>query len=322
VGYFPKIIEAEKGFGNPVKVILLNAKKQYLETLSRIYPEPHNSLLAGILVGAKRNLPQGLKDQLAKTSTSHIVAISGFNITIIVQTISKLLQRFGRRTSFIVSLLSIIMFVIITGAQASVVRAGIMGVLALIALNAGRLYAVTNALVFAAALMLIVNPLTLHFDVGFQLSFLALIGLVFLQPKIEVLFAPWPKFLTNYLLPALCAQIFTLPVLLLNFDQLSVIGIVTNVFVVPAIPLLMLFGFLSGLIGLFSIVLAQPMYWLTWILISYIIEIIKFSSLIPMSSITVNNFSPVFVVIYYLLLSIIILFFYNSNLIHLWKPKQ
>jgi len=190
--------------------------------------------------------------------------------------------------------------VILAGASSSVVRAGIMGSLGLIALNIGRLYAITNALAFTAVVMVFVNPLVLHFDVGFQLSFLALMGLVYLTPMLEPYFERIPKTINKYLIPTIAAQIFTLPILLLNFDRLSLVAPLANLLILPVIPLAMLFGFLTGIVGMIFAPLAMPLAWITWGILTYIIKIVEFISRIPLASLEINYFSIFLAALYYI----------------------
>ncbi|HYF97397.1 MAG TPA: ComEC/Rec2 family competence protein, partial [Coxiellaceae bacterium] len=148
--YYPDLSLAGSGEGNIIKAALINFKTYFISQVSSLLPEPQNAFLSGILVGLRRSIPQDLLDNFNATGTTHIIALSGFNITIIADAFAKLLERFGRRTSFVLSLVGIALFVVMSGASASVVRAGVMGGLALVALNIGRLYAITNALAFTA----------------------------------------------------------------------------------------------------------------------------------------------------------------------------
>jgi competence protein ComEC len=311
--YYPKIEKIGAGEGNVIKTVLLRAKGEFIGRISKLLPEPQNSFLAGLLVGLRRGIPEDLMDYFNATSTTHIIAISGFNITIIAGALNQLLERFGKRVSFIISLLSIALFVVLTGASASVVRAGVMGALGLIALNVGRVYAVTNALAFTAVLMLGFNPKILHFDVGFQLSFLALAGLIYLSPRIEPYFSRLPGTIRKYLVPTLAAQIFTLPVLLYNFDRLSLVSPVANLLVLPVIPLTMGLGFFAGILGLIWDKLALPLVWATWLLLSYVIKVVAVLSGLPFASLTIENVPIVFVIVYYVLL---------LGLLTFWKYRE
>lgn len=319
--YYPKNIESEFGKANAFKYYLLKVKQKFVATIAQLLPEPQNSFLAGLLVGLRRGIPKDLTEWFNITGTTHIIAISGFNITIIAQSLEKLFQRFGRRISFGIALVAIVMFVILSGASASVVRAGIMGVLGLIALNIGRMRAITNALVFTASVMLFINPKILHFDVGFQLSFLALLGLVYLSPLLEPFFSKVPKVINKFLIPTIAAQIFTLPILLYNFDRLSLVAIITNILILPLIPLSMGVGFFAGILGMIHLYLGQPLAWFVWVILAYIIKVTKFFASLPLAQVTMQNFPIWGVVVYYVLLVLIILRATYPDMF-IWKKPQ
>jgi competence protein ComEC len=297
-----------------------------VERLAQTLPEPQNAFLGGLLLGAKHAIPQTLTDEFNRTSTSHIVAVSGFNITIIAAAIDWLLMWLGlrKRLSFILALLGILMFVIMTGATASVVRAGIMGSLLLIAINIGRVNVVANSLAFTAVVMLGLNPQILTFDVGFQLSFAALLGIVYIVPLADPYFLWIPDFLRQILLATIAAQIFTLPILMFNFGQLSLVGLIANILVLPVVPITMLFGFLTGITALIWNKLAIPFSAITWLLLTYILRVIGFFSALSFAAVN-WHISIWAVMIYYLIVISIILVLYNQELVielwNTWKTK-
>ncbi len=308
VVYLPKIEVVDGQFGNSIKLGILRLKQKFVKALGNVLPEPQNAFLGGLLLGAKRQIPKELSDQFSKTGTSHIVAISGYNITIIAGGIEWLLAWFGvrKRISFGIAIIAIVGFVVMTGASASAVRAGIMGILLLLSLNVGRVSVAANALAFTAVVMLLINPQILAFDVGFQLSFAALIGIIYLVPLIEPYFLWLPNFLSarQYFLATLAAQIFTLPILVYNFGQLSLVSLLPNILVLPTVPAAMLFGFITGLMAM---IWAKLAYWaagITWLILTYILKVIGFFAHLSFASVSIHvNFW--WVVCYYLLLSLI-----------------
>ncbi|HYC80078.1 MAG TPA: ComEC/Rec2 family competence protein, partial [Candidatus Binatia bacterium] len=215
---FPKVVSTRLGEGNRVMYALLDLKHLLLDAISAILPEPQSGLLGGILLGTK-GMSKELQEDFRRTGTSHIVAVSGFNVTIVASMLDKIFRRLGRTASFYVSILAIAGFVVITGASASVVRAGFMGSLVLLAQHSGRIYSGVNSVAFAGAIMMVQNPRLLQFDIGFQLSFAALAGLMFIQPKLELLVSN--SFLKNYIFPTLSAQITTTPLILYHFGNFS-----------------------------------------------------------------------------------------------------
>lgn len=313
----PEVVAANQG--NHIKATLLKVKQNFIANINRVLPDPTNAFLGGILVGNKRQIPQNLIDAFNATSTSHVIAISGYNITIIVWGLDLLFRRFGKKISSLISILAIVAFIILTGGSASVIRAGLMGGLAIIALNIGRLNDSQNALILTAAGMIAINPKILQFDVGFQLSFLALAGLVYLEPVFEYYCKRWPAWIRATLLVTLAAQIFTLPILLYNFGQLSVIGPLTNVLALPLVPFAMGFGFATGLIGFIWQPLANLIAWPTYWLLELIIKIIEWTAHLPYSNFTVH-FNLLEVGIYYgILIALLIWFTKNKKSSNLSK---
>ena len=179
---YPKVLMLKSNQLNPVKYFLLKIKADFSAKINQMLDEPQDSLLLGILMGQKGFLPQSVVSDFSKTGASHIIAVDGYKVTIIVTLLASLGFYLGRRAVFWLTVSAIIAFVIITGAPSSVVRAAIMGFLLLIALNIGRQYSIVPALFFAALIMLIFNPKILFWDVGFQLSFSATLGIVYFLP--------------------------------------------------------------------------------------------------------------------------------------------
>ena len=321
VAYQPKIQIENNNSGSWVMSKLLKLKERFIQNLNLSLPEPHSSFMGGLLLGAKRSIPQEILDQFAATGTSHIVAISGYNITVIAAGVAWALQQAGwrKKYSFLLAVVAIIGFVFMTGASSAVVRAGVMGILLLVALNIGRIYNVNNALAFSAMLMVFINPQVLHFDIGFQLSFAALLGLVYFTPMIEPYFWWMPGILQPFLLATLSAQVFTLPILLFYFGAISLIAPIINVLVLLAVPPAMFAGFLTGLLGFVWIKLAFPAAVASWLFLSYILKAVELGSSLPFASVnfTINFYA---VVAYYLGLGLILNRYYKKEE-EIWKPK-
>lgn len=306
---FPKILAYEPGHGSLFKELLYKLKTSMLGVISRILPEPESALLGGILLGT-RDFSDELSEDFRTTGTAHIVAISGFNVTIVAGIFDAMLRRFGRKVSFYGSLLGILGLVIITGAQASVVRAGIMGAFILLAQRAGRMYASVNALLLTGCLMLIQNPKLLQFDLGFQLSFAALAGLLFVQPKLDSAFPKFP--LKVHLFPTIAAQITTTPLLLYNFGNFSFVSILANLLVLPLIPWAMLVGSVSVIVGF---VISSAGIWLgaaSWFVLTYIIRTIQICADLPGAAVSGIKFPLFAAILYYLILVAYLK----------WKPKR
>jgi competence protein ComEC len=247
--YYPKVIVLKNQQGHFAKSWLLVIKHRFAKQLEKVIDEPRLSLLLGILIGARKTLPQEITDAFAITGLSHIVAVSGYNISILIAALERSSKVLGRRLSFILSCLVILGFVIISGASSSVIRASLMGGLLLVSFAAGRLYVITPALCAAALVMLLINPKILYWDVGFQLSFAATMGIVYILPVLESMLEKIPNFLSlkSYVLSTFAAIIATLPLVIFQFHRLSVVAPLANVLVLPVVPLTMLTGFLSAI---------------------------------------------------------------------------
>ncbi len=304
---YPKIESAEGNLSwfEQVQVDVFSGifkiKDSFEKSVKQSVSQPNASYLNGILLGSKSQIPQELKDAFAKTSMSHVLAISGYNITIIAEIITMILLLFVRRQkAFWFSLLAITIFTIMTGAQAAVVRAAIMGMLVLLARREGRFYNVHNAIIFTAAVMVYFNPMILRYDVGFQLSFAATMGLIFLSPRLEKLFKKIPELfnLKETLIMSLSAQIMVLPLILYYFKNLSLVSLPANLLVLPTVPYAMLLGFLTGLAGLVWPFLGQVIGYLAWLLSAVELGIVVFLAKLPYASVTVN-FHWVYIVLSY-----------------------
>jgi competence protein ComEC len=282
---YPKVLILKSHQLNSLKETLLKIKAAFVGRTNELLREPQSSLSVGILIGGHANMPQSIVDNFSKTGVSHIIAVSGYNITIMIYALASLAYLVGRRASFWLATSTIAGFVVITGASASVLRAAIMGFLLLIALNIGRQYSVVPALFFAALIMLISNPKILFWDAGFQLSFAATMGIIFFMPLFDRLADKIPKLLgaKSLILTTISAIIATLPLILFNFGILSLVAPLVNVLILPAVPLTMLFGFLVALpfVGPGFALAAN------WLLL-YILKVTSFFAGLPYSYLNVQ----------------------------------
>jgi competence protein ComEC len=307
VCYWPDIKFIKSGEGNKIVAGVLFVKEKLVATVDRILPEPQAAFLGGLLYGAKRGIPQSLMDMFSITGTTHIVAISGYNITILAALLLQITKGLGlgRKKSFWFALGGILFFVILTGAAASVIRAAFMGSLVLLAGQVGRISKITNALLFAAAAMLVFNPKILAFDVGFQLSFAATIGLVFLSPIFEKYLVKLPSVfgVKESLATTMSAIVFTLPLILYTFGRISIVAPFANILILPMIPLTMAVGSVAVLGGMIYSGLGQILGWLAWIFLSYIIKAVEILAAIPWASAEVSGVHWIFLIIFYFLIS-------------------
>ncbi len=298
--------------GNPIIRFIYTIKQESLDNIYRIFPDPEASLLNGILLGVPSGLPAPIQQAFKDTGTAHIIAISGFNISIIAGIFMALFGRlFGRRRGAFVAVIGIAFYTFLVGANASVVRAALMGTLSLFAMQVGRRQSGINTLAFVAALMALWNPLVL-WDVGFQLSFFATLGLILygepLQRFAGNLIARYfpqsnaqqlSKMLSDFFLLTLAAQFTTLPIMAYQFKQISLVSLIANPFVLPVQPAVMILGGLALILSWVWLPLGQIMAWIAWPLTAYTIRMVEFFESIPHGTIPLANISPFYIFLFY-----------------------
>ncbi len=247
------------------------------QRVSRLFAEPYASFLLGLLAGDDGGLPYALKQQFRATGTSHILAVSGYNVTKVVLIFSLLYAAvlIPRRWASLVAIGSVALFVMFTGAEASVVRAGVMTGFVLLARALGRPASQPRALVYVATLMLVVNPLALRYDLGFTLSFAAVMGLMVFSQLCGKLYCWLPQRfgLAGSAAETTAATLGTAPLSLHSFGVLPWFAVPVNVLVLPAIPIAMAAGFLAVLLDMVWSPLAKPLVWVTWLAMWWVIEV-------------------------------------------------
>lgn len=211
--------------------------------------EPAN-FIKGIVVGARSSLAKDLQDTLNATGLSHVVAVSGYNLTILVVLMQKILRRRWAWGGLMLSLALVWAFVGLTGGSASILRAAIMASVFLIASYYGRQVSIFVCLGITAVLTLLINPTAVVDDLGWQLSFLSLSGIVVLTPILQKILPKRPSLLFEIIAVTLAAQIVTVPYILYIFGKYSAVAFLSNILIMPIIPFLMLAGFLAAIAGL------------------------------------------------------------------------
>lgn len=267
---------------------ILFFKQKIRESIQHNFLPPQSSILEGTVLGDNGAMTSDLKSKLNTTGLRHIISVSGTHIVILSSIIMSLLlaMGLGRGKAFYVAIIFICIYIILTGLPSSGVRAGIMGGLYLLAQKLGRQSMGSRVIVIACALILLVNPLLLFYDVGFQLSFLAVMGLIYLEPLIKSLIKNLLKQkkgrsaedLIGIVSTTFAAQIFTLPVMVYNFGNISFVSPITNLLVLPVVYWLMVLGFLASVAGIFSNAIGWIVSVPCWFLLTYFVKIIDFFS--------------------------------------------
>lgn len=285
VAYYPNINLIAAGKGNWFYQKIFDFKNKLRGIINQTLLPPHSSVLGAIFLGDKYGLSDELKEKLNISGTRHIVAISGMHMIIMTQIFLYLALAVGlwRGQAFYLVSFLLFSYIIMIGAPASAVRAGIMAGLLLLAQKVGRLRSADRAVVFAATVMLAVNPSLLAADVGFQLSFAAVLSIIYLKPMIDKKMARLPDFmqLKDILTMTLAAQLGTLPILIFQFGQISLISPLANLMIVPLLPVIMGMGMMVVFLGLIYLPLAKIVVWPIWLLLSYLIKTIEYLSSFP-----------------------------------------
>jgi len=284
-----------------LKYVLYSLKRRFVSNLEKTLGEPHSALASGLVVGEKAALGNDLLDVFRTVGLIHIVVLSGYNITIVGVAIGKVLSFLPRVWKILTGGVGIVLFGILVGGGATVVRSCFMASVAVSADIIRRDYNVMRALIFVGLIMLIQNPMILLHDPSFQLSFLATMGLVLLgRPIEERLEFVTEKFgLRGIIAATLSTQIFVSPYILYMMGDLSLVGILANIVVLPVIPITMLFVFVTGATGMISLSLAQVFAWVSHLLLSYELFIVQLFAKIPLASIHLPAFSKWWVIGFY-----------------------
>ncbi len=303
---FPEIKKISEDKGNPVYGAIFTLKGALRESLFQSLPSPESEILSGILLGDQRRVGDDLIEKFNTTGTRHIMAISGMNITIVSELILFFFLALGfwRHHALFLAIAAISFFIIMIGAPASAVRAGVMAGVLLIAQNLGRPKNETRAILYAAVVMVFFNPALLRFDAGFQLSFLAIIGIVFFSKYLGGRLTSLPHVfgIRETVSMTIAAQLATLPILIYNFGNISLVSLPANILIVPFLPFLMIAGFVTGVLGIVSQVIGEISAWPIWIMLTYILTVIDFFAQFPLASFRIDNMHWGWILIYYFML--------------------
>jgi competence protein ComEC len=301
--------------GNPIKKLLFKTKNAFVASINNALPQPESSLLGGLLLGSKQSLGKDLLLEFQKTGVSHIVVLSGYNIAVVASSIIEFFKFLPKNLSFGFGVVGIFLFSILSGGGASVWRASIMVLVALFAKQSNRDYKVARIFGFTIVIMLAPNPLLLAFDPSFQLSVLATTGLIFVSPFITpyLLWVTERFGLREIISSTIATQITVLPYLIYNMGLLSLVSLPVNILILGTIPLTMFLGFITGIVGLFSLYLSFIPAFFTYILLWYQLKIVHLGSSIPFGAISFSSFSPIILVLIYVIIFAILYFLVNKK---------
>lgn len=263
-----------------IKLESLTSLRQALDRkIDKLLPSPQSQLISGILLGEKKELPHEFRLALRDTSTLHIVVVSGQNLSMVAGFFLALSGLIKRRVAIVLSFLAIIFYTLLTGAEVPVLRAAVMVGLAFLAQIFGRQGDSLRILIITGGLMLLLNPKWL-FDLSFQLSFMATAGLVVVAPLLLKLLKHIPIFGQD-LAVTLGAQLMVIPIIAANFNQLSLVGVMTNILVGWTVPLMMILGTIMLVLSFVSEFLASLIALCVFALSTYFVYIVQFFGSLP-----------------------------------------
>jgi competence protein ComEC len=304
------LIESDQG--NPFWGVIYSIKEKALQMVYQLWPDPEASVLAGILLGVETGIPEAVAQAFKETGTSHIIAISGFNMAIVAALFVSVFGRlFGVHWGAFAAIIGLSLYTILVGGDPAVVRAAIMAGFALFARQVGRRQQALNTLAITAALMALINP-QVPWDVGFQLSFAATLGLVLYarpmqdgfaillsrrvsQEKARKVAGP----VGEYVLFTIAAQITTLPIMAYHFGSISWVAFLANPAILPAQPPIMILGGLALILGMLWRPLGILTAPLAWPFVLYTIRVVEFFAQLPGGSIVLGDFSLMWVILFY-----------------------
>ncbi len=309
---FPRLSILERGGGNPLLAWLFDLRQGLAQAISQSLPEPEASLLIGILLGLKTNVLSAEYALFQASGTIHLIVTSGFKVTVLSGLLMAFATRLvGRRWALAPLLAGIAGYVILSGAGPAAIRAGIMGALLVLAPRFGRTYNLYTALAFAALVMSLWSPYVL-WDVGFQLSLLGTLGIALSPP---LLAAPLERVLgripggrlsAELVSVTLAAQIATLPIQIINFNQVSLIAPLTNLLILPLLGAVLGLGVLVGVFGLLVPLVGAALGWASWPLLWLIYQLIARSAALPFASVTIGSLDVWFAWLYEIGLGILV----------------
>jgi len=317
--YYPGVEVLDRGQGLKPLQWIYSLRERLSASLARALPEPQGSLAQGILLGLRGNIPDSLYEAFSRTGTAHLLAISGLHISIIIAMLLSFgILVFGRRRSIYIWLTLALMwlYALLAGMHPPIIRAAIMGSLFLIAEYLGRQRSAIIALAFAAAVMVGAQPHVL-WSVSFQLSFLAMAGLVLLYPYFQAwgrksvasLFkaregiAAAADMITDGFAVTLAAIVAIGPLIAYNFGVVSLVALPATFFSLPALPIIIVTSALVAFVGLLASLAAQILGWLAWLFLSYLIFVIQGFDALPHSSLEVATVSTWHIWGYYAILA-------------------
>ncbi len=319
---YPEIEVLETGQGFKPLEWLYSLRNDLSQTLAEVLPEPQASLAQGIILGIRGNIPTELRADFSNTGTAHLLAISGLHLSIVAGLMLSLgIWLFGRQRYLYIwlALGTIWLYALLTGMHLPVVRGAIMASVFLTAELLGRQRSAITALTFAAAIMVGLEP-QIMFSASFQMSFLAMAGLIFIFPPLRdwgreivnrtlgkyTAVVPVASFVSDSFSVTLAAIIAVWPVVAYYFGIVSLVGPLATLLALPALPGIIIAGVLTGGLGLIALPAAQITGWLAWLFLSYLLLVVNSFAALPLSSVEFGYSNAILIWTYYPALALVL----------------
>ncbi len=298
--------------GSPVRRALLSARGAAFEMINRLLPDPQASLLSGILLGIETGIPENVRASFDAADATHIIAISGSNLVILAGLVMAVSARFANpRVTTGITIAVLLVYSLFVGGDAAVMRAAVMVSLSLIAVQLGRQTYGLTSLAFAALLFTVINPLTL-WDLSFQLSFMATLGLVLYSTPLQNLSTQLftgllgedramqiTSALSDGILVTMAVQLTTRPLMMLYFGRFSLVSLPVNLLIGPLQPPLMMLGGIGTALALLIEPLGQVFLWGSWAFLSLTLGIVEFFAGLSAASMEVSILNPLPIILFY-----------------------
>lgn len=309
---YPRFQLVERNQGNPLRAALFRLRDNGAEVLSAIFPSPEDSLLRGILLGDESNISTSLADAYRLTGTSHIIAISGFNMSVLAGLVSLFFTRqFGRKRGALVTILLLGSYSLLVGASASVLRAAFMGSYAVLGNSISRKGNTLNNLGVSTLIMVVLNP-HLPWDLGFQFSVMATLGLSLFAGPLRARLEVWlgkrmeqknaisiSSLISETFLLTIIAQALVLPLSIWHFREVSWLFLIANPLILPVQPVVMILGLVSMSAGLLWLPFGRVFAWVAWPWVAYSNRMVLWLAGIAPESWTLPHINLFWVLLYY-----------------------
>lgn len=290
-------------------------RRKFAAGMQSALPEPLASFGMGLLIGQRSTLPEDVSKQLQYVGLTHIIAVSGYNLTIIVMACRRWLAKRSKYQATFACLALIGIFLLLTGSSPPIVRAAIISVLSIGVWYYGRTIKPLVLLLLAAAMTVIANPIYLWSSVSWWLSFLAFFGVLVLAPLVAKRLFPKKEMgiLAGVLLESACATLMVLPYILYIFGQMSLVVLPANLLVVPLIPFAMLFGAVAGLAGMLLPAIAGWLAWPANIVMTFMLDVASLLSRVPHAFVDKIDFPLASMIACYFVLAGVSLLLWNKG---------